>query len=146
MPYSSMVADGKLEKLHIYGDDYDTPDGTGVRDYIHVVDLAKGHIAALSFIENHTGIEIFNLGTGSGYSVLDVVHAFEQATGVKIPYQIDDRRAGDVSECYASTDKAEKMLNWKAKYNLEQMCNHTWRWQKIGYHKIYQQNKDCDCR
>lgn len=133
MPYISMVADGRLEKLHIFGDDYPTPDGTGVRDYIHVVDLAKGHIAALRFLKTHTGVESFNLGTGQGYSVLDVVRAFEKVNGIKIPFTIDSRRAGDIAECYANAEKAAKMLQWKAEYNLEQMCKDTWHWQQTGY-------------
>ena len=110
MPYITQVAVGKLEKLHVFGNDYDTHDGTGVRDYIHVVDLAKGHVCALKKLEPGSGLSIYNLGTGVGYSVLDIVNSFEEATGVKIPYVIDPRRAGDIAECYSSPEKAEKEL------------------------------------
>lgn len=129
MPYITQVAVGKLEKLTIYGDDYDTPDGTGVRDYIHVVDLAKGHIKALEKIETDTGIDAFNLGTGIGYSVLDVVNSFEKATGIKIPYTIASRRAGDIATCFADASKALDELDWKAEYSLEEMCRDSWNWQ-----------------
>ena len=129
MPYITQVAVGKLEKLTIYGDDYDTPDGTGVRDYIHVVDLAKGHIKALEKIETDTGIDAFNLGTGIGYSVLDVVSSFEKATGIKIPYTIASRRAGDIATCFADASKAVDELDWKAEYSLEEMCRDSWNWQ-----------------
>lgn len=129
MPYITQVAVGKLEKLTIYGDDYDTPDGTGVRDYIHVVDLAKGHLKALEKIETDTGIDAFNLGTGIGYSVLDVVNSFEKATGIKIPYTIASRRAGDIATCFADASKALDELDWKAEYSLEEMCRDSWNWQ-----------------
>jgi len=138
MPYITQVAIGKRDELSVFGDDYDTHDGTGVRDYIHVVDLARGHVCALRAIENKCGLEIFNLGTGHGYSVLDVVKAFEKANGVKIPYVIKPRRAGDVPVCYADVTKAEKILGWRAQFNLEDMCRDSWRWQKNnpnGYNK-----------
>ncbi len=130
MPYITQVAVGKLEKLGVFGDDYDTLDGTGVRDYIHVGDLARGHVKALKAIEDKCGIEIFNLGTGTGYSVLDVVKAFEKANGVKIPYQIKPRRAGDIATCYSDPAKAEKVLGWKAEFGIEDMCRDSWNWQK----------------
>ncbi|MGH4038734.1 MAG: UDP-glucose 4-epimerase GalE [Sphaerochaeta sp.] len=130
MPYITQVAVGKLEKLGVFGDDYDTPDGTGVRDYIHVVDLAKGHVKALKSIDEKCGIEIFNLGTGTGYSVLDVVKAFEKANGVEIPYVIKPRRAGDIATCYSDPSKVEKVLGWKAEFGIEDMCRDSWNWQK----------------
>lgn len=130
MPYITQVAVGKLEQLGVFGDDYDTPDGTGVRDYIHVVDLARGHVKALKSIEDKCGIEVFNLGTGTGYSVLDVVKAFEHANGVKIPYVIKPRRAGDIATCYSDPAKAEKVLGWKAEFGIEDMCRDSWNWQK----------------
>lgn len=130
MPYITRVAVGKLNKLHIYGVDYDTPDGTGMRDYIHVVDLAKGHVKALKAIENNCGVAIYNLGTGKSYSVLEVVHAFEQASGVKIPYVIDPRRAGDIAVCYSDPAKASRELGWKAECDLLTMCRDSWNWQK----------------
>lgn len=130
MPYITQVAIGKREKLFIYGNDYDTHDGTGVRDYIHVVDLAKGHLKALEKIMVSNGVNIFNLGTGTGYSVLDVVLTFETVTGKKIPYQITNRRPGDVDKCYADPSKAYMELDWKAEKNLEDMCRDSWNWQK----------------
>ena len=130
MPYITQVAVGKLDKLHIYGNDYDTPDGTGVRDYIHVVDLARGHVNALKAIENNCGVAIYNLGTGRGYSVLEVVHAFEEASGVKIPYVIEGRRPGDIAVCYSDPSKANRELGWKAEYDLLAMCRDSWNWQK----------------
>ncbi len=130
MPYITQVAAGIRPKLSVFGNDYPTPDGTGVRDYIHVVDLAKGHVAALDYAEGHTGCEVFNLGTGVGYSVLDIVHAFEQANGIHIPYEIAPRRPGDIASCYAATDKAKKLLGWQAEYNLADMCRDSWNWQK----------------
>ena len=130
MPYITQVAAGILDKLSVYGDNYPTPDGTGVRDYIHVVDLSKGHVAALKYADEHTGTEIFNLGTGAGYSVLEMVDAFEKATGVHIPYVIGPRRPGDIAECYASTEKAERILGWKAEKAIEDMCRDSWRWQQ----------------
>lgn len=128
MPYVTQVAIGKLEQVHVYGDDYPTPDGTGVRDYIHVVDLAKGHMAALRDFDK-PGLTTYNLGTGEGYSVLDLIHAFEKANDIKIPYQIDGRRAGDVAVCYADPSKAQEELAWTAQYDLEDMCRDSWRWQ-----------------
>ena len=130
MPYITQVAVGKRPELSIFGNDYDTPDGTGVRDYIHVVDLARGHVCALKAIENKCGIEIFNLGTGHGYSVLDVVRAFERANDIKIPYVMKPRRPGDVPVCYSNADKAEKILGWHAQFDLDDMCRDSWNWQK----------------
>ena len=132
MPYITQVAAGKLERLGVFGDDYDTPDGTGVRDYIHVVDLAKGHVSTLSKVADVPGVHIWNLGTGVGYSVLDVVHAFEKANDLDIPYQIMPRRAGDVACMYASAEKAERELGWKAELGLEDMCRDSWNWQKTN--------------
>ena len=129
MPYIAQVASGKLECLGVFGDDYDTPDGTGVRDYIHVVDLARGHVKTLQATEGSTGVHIWNLGTGKGYSVLEVVKAFEAANDLKINYQIKPRRAGDIAQCYASAEKAEIELGWKAEFDLERMCKDAWRWQ-----------------
>jgi len=129
IPYISQVAVGKLEKLSIFGGDYDTPDGTGVRDYIHVVDLAKGHVKALQALENKPQVLIVNLGTGNGYSVLDMVKAFEKASGKDVPYQIVDRRPGDIATCYADPIYAVERLGWKAEYGLDEMCEDTWRWQ-----------------
>ena len=130
MPYITQVAAGILEKLSVYGNDYPTHDGTGVRDYIHVVDLAKGHVAALKYASEHTGTALFNLGTGKGYSVLDIVHAFEAANNIPIPYVITARRAGDIAECYADTQKAKQLLGWQAYKSLEDMCRDSWRWQQ----------------
>ena len=130
MPYITQVAAGILDHLNIFGDDYPTRDGTGVRDYIHVVDLAKGHVAALDYAATHTGAEAFNLGTGRGCSVLEVVHAFEKANGVKIPYKIAPRRAGDLAEYFAVPEKAERILGWKAQLGIEDMCLDSWNWQK----------------
>ena len=130
MPYITQVAVGKLEKLGVFGNDYDTHDGTGVRDYIHVVDLAKGHVKALKKIEDNSGLSIYNLGTGTGYSVLDIVKNFEEANGVKIPYEIKPRRPGDIATCYADASKAEKELGWKAELGIREMCEDSWRWQK----------------
>ncbi|PAU93971.1 UDP-glucose 4-epimerase GalE [Aliifodinibius salipaludis] len=129
MPYITQVAVGKLEKLSVFGDDYSTPDGTGVRDYIHVVDLAKGHLSALKKLKENPGVVTYNLGTGTGYSVLDVVKAFEKASGKDIPYEITDRRAGDIAINFADPSKAEKELGWKAEYDLVDMCRDSWRWQ-----------------
>lgn len=130
LPYISQVAIGKLEKLSIFGNDYPTKDGTGVRDYIHVVDLAKGHLAALNYIHRNTGCNVWNLGTGEGYSVLEMVKAFEQATGGSVPYQIAPRRAGDIAECWSNPAKAKQELHWQAKLGLSDMMTDTWRWQK----------------
>ncbi|MGY6766211.1 UDP-glucose 4-epimerase GalE [Faecalibacterium prausnitzii] len=129
MPYISQVAVGKREKLYVFGNDYDTHDGTGVRDYIHVVDLVKGHIKALEYLNSNTGVEAFNLGTGTGYSVLDLVKNFSEVNNVDIPYEFTNRRPGDVAVCYANPEKAKKILNWKADYDLRTMCQDTWRWQ-----------------
>ncbi|QAT51116.1 UDP-glucose 4-epimerase GalE [Caproiciproducens sp. NJN-50] len=126
MPYIMKVAVGKLPKLHVYGSDYPTPDGTGVRDYIHVCDLAAGHAKALQALNSISGARAFNLGTGKGSSVLDVVHAFEEASGVKIPYQIDPRRAGDIATCYADPSRAKEELHWEAKFTLSDMCRDSW--------------------
>ena len=130
MPYISQVAVGKLAQLSVYGNDYPTKDGTGVRDYIHVVDLAKGHACAVDFVVKNKGTEVFNLGTGVGYSVLDMIKAFEKASGKPVPYKIVERRPGDIAECYADSTKAKEMLGWTAKYDVNDMCEDTWRWQK----------------
>lgn len=129
MPYIAQVAVGKLPELRVFGDDYPTRDGTGVRDYIHVVDLAKGHLKALDKLKEHPGIVTYNLGTGCGYSVLEVIEAFKEASGKKIPYNIVDRRPGDVASCYADPSLAEKDLYWSAKRSLQLMCSDAWRWQ-----------------
>ena len=129
MTYITQVAVGKLKELGVFGNDYDTPDGTGVRDYIHVVDLAKGHVKALKKIGENPGLAIYNLGTGKGYSVLDIVKNFEAATGLKIPYVIKPRRAGDIATCYCDASKAEKELGWKAENGIREMCEDSWRWQ-----------------
>ena len=137
MPYIAKVAVGKLEKVHVFGNDYPTPDGTGVRDYIHVVDLARGHVCAIKKLETNCGLFICNLGTGKGYSVLDVIHAFEKACGKPIPYVIEARRPGDIAECYADPTKARNELGWVAEYGIEEMCADSWNWQKKnpdGYH------------
>ena len=127
-PYIAKVAIGELKEVGVFGNDYDTPDGTGVRDYIHVVDLAKGHVAAISKIKD-SGVYTYNLGTGVGYSVLDVIHAYEKACGHAIPYAIKPRRAGDIAACYADASKAEKELGWKAQYGIDEMCASSWNWQ-----------------
>ncbi len=129
IPYITQVAVGKLKELAVFGNDYDTIDGTGVRDYIHVVDLAKAHVASLKRFEKGTGISIYNLGTGTGYSVLQMVDAFAKASGQDIPYAIKDRRPGDIASCYARADKALAELGWKTEYDLERMCTDSWRWQ-----------------
>lgn len=129
LPYISQVAIGKLEKLSVYGDDYETHDGTGVRDYIHVVDLALGHLKAIEYASGHKGAETVNLGTGTGYSVLDMVKAFEKVNNVKIPYKIVERRPGDIAKCYADPQKAKQVLGWSATHTLEDMCKDTWNWQ-----------------
>ena len=129
-PYITQVAVGKLKEVGVFGNDYNTPDGTGVRDYIHVVDLAIGHVKALKKIEENAGLCIYNLGTGHGYSVLDIVKNFEKANDVKIPYVIKPRRAGDIATCYSNADKAEKELGWKAENGILEMCADSWRWQK----------------
>ena len=130
MPYITQVAVGKREKLSVFGDDYDTPDGTGVRDYIHVVDLARGHVKALAAIEKGCGAAVYNLGTGRGYSVLEIVRAFEEATGVPVPYVIAPRRPGDIAACWSDPGKAERELGWKAELGLKEMCRDSWNWQK----------------
>ena len=132
IPYISQVAVGKLEKLSIFGGDYDTPDGTGIRDYIHVVDLAKGHVKALQALKGKPQVLIVNLGTGNGYSVLDMVKAFERASGKNIPYQIVNKRPGDIAICYADPAYAKEKLDWKAEYELDVMCEDSWRWQSIN--------------
>lgn len=132
VPYVAQVAIGKLKCLGVFGDDYDTPDGTGVRDYIHVVDLAKGHVAAIKKLEEKKGVLIYNLGTGKGYSVLDVVHAFEKACGKKIPYEVKPRRPGDIATCYADPAKAKAELGWEAENGIEEMCADSWRWQSMN--------------
>lgn len=129
MPYIAQVAVGKREKLGVFGNDYDTPDGTGVRDYIHVVDLANGHVKAVNYILTNPGLDVINLGTGKGYSVLDMVKAFSKACGRDLPYEIKPRRAGDVAMCYADPSKAERVLGWKAERGLDEMCQDSWRWQ-----------------
>ena len=129
VPYIAQVAVGKLNCLGVFGDDYDTPDGTGVRDYIHVVDLAKGHVAAIKKLEEKKGVLIYNLGTGHGYSVLDVIHAYEKACGKELPYVIDPRRPGDIAQCYCDPGKAARELGWKADLGIEEMCCDSWRWQ-----------------
>ena len=128
MPYVAQVASGKLQQINVFGNDYPTPDGTGVRDYIHVVDLALGHIKAIEKIKN-PGVYIYNLGTGNGYSVLDMIHAFEKACGKKLPYRIAPRRSGDVAACYASPEKAKRELDWEAKFGIDEMCASQWNWQ-----------------
>ena len=132
MPYVSQVAIGRRDHLTVFGDDYDTPDGTGVRDYIHVVDLAQAHVLAVRYAEAHKGCEVFNIGTGKGSSVLEIVHAFEKACGHSIPYVIGPRRAGDLATVYADTAKAREVLGFTAKYDLERMCADTWRWQSMN--------------
>lgn len=129
MPYIAQVAIGKLKKLLVFGNDYNTHDGTGVRDYIHVVDLALGHVRALDYVMTHKGEEAINLGTGNGYSVLDLVKAFEEANGVRIPYQIVGRRSGDIDVCYSDSSKAELLFEWKAERSIKDMCRDSWRWQ-----------------
>ncbi len=130
MPYITQVAVGKREELGVFGNDYDTPDGTGVRDYIHVCDLAAGHVCALKTIERNQGLAIYNLGTGHGYSVLDVVKAFEKANNLKVKYSIKPRRPGDIATCYCNPAKAKAELGWEAKYGIEEMCRDSWNWQK----------------
>ncbi len=126
MPYIMKVAAGKIDHLGVFGNDYPTHDGTGVRDYIHILDLASGHADALTYAKDHKGVEVFNLGTGTGYSVLDLVEAFKKVNGVDVPYQFTARRDGDIATCYASPEKAEKLLHWKAKYSVDDMCRDAW--------------------
>jgi len=130
MPYICQVASGKLDHLRVFGNDYPTRDGTGERDYIHVMDLAEGHLCALDYAMQHQGVEIFNLGTGTPYSVLDIVHAFEKANGLTIPYEITPRRPGDIAVCYADPTRAREQLHWQAKRDLTAMCRDAWNWQK----------------
>ena len=132
MPYVTQVAVGKLKELGVFGNDYDTPDGTGVRDYIHVVDLAKGHVKAIQKLEKcpDIGVKAYNLGTGIGYSVLDVIENFSKACGKQIPYEITERRPGDIAECYANASLAKEELGWEAEYGIKEMCEDTWNWQK----------------
>ena len=130
MPYITQTAAGIRPRLRVYGGDYPTPDGTCIRDYIHISDLAEGHAAALRYAFDHTGAEVFNLGTGRGASVLEVIRAFERATGIRIPYEITGRRPGDVPVCYANVDKAARVLGWRAQKSLEDMCRDAWRWQQ----------------
>ena len=138
MPYISQVAVGRREKLTIFGNDYPTPDGTCTRDYIHVVDLAKGHVKAIEYIFDHKGTEVFNLGTGTPYSVTEIVETFEKVNGIKVNHVYGPRRAGDLAECYANSDKALRILGWKTEKSLADMCRDSWNWQKNnpnGYHK-----------
>ena len=129
VPYIAQVAVGKLEKLHVFGGDYPTSDGTGVRDYIHVVDLARGHVAAIEKVSQNCGLFVCNLGTGKGYSVLDILHAYEKACGKELPYVMDPRRPGDIAACYADPQKAWDEMGWKAQYGIEEMCASSWKWQ-----------------
>lgn len=138
VPYVTQVAVGKLEYLHVFGDDYDTPDGTGVRDYIHVVDLAIGHVKAIEHMKDKEGVKIYNLGTGNGYSVLDIIHAFEKVVGKPIPYKVEERRSGDIGTCYADPSHAKEGLDWVATRDLQKMCEDAWRWQSNnpnGFHE-----------
>ncbi|MDA2489413.1 GDP-mannose 4,6-dehydratase, partial [Bacillus cereus] len=139
MPYVTQVAVGKLKELSVFGNDYPTKDGTGVRDYIHVVDLANGHVKALEKVLSTTGVDAYNLGTGMGYSVLEMVEAFEKVSGKKVPYKITERRPGDVAVCFADASKAKRELGWEATRGLEEMCADSWKWQsnnKNGYLKV----------
>ncbi|HML45719.1 MAG TPA: UDP-glucose 4-epimerase GalE [Clostridia bacterium] len=133
LPYVAKVAAGKLEKVHVYGNDYDTPDGTGVRDYIHVMDLACGHVAALDYVCKHAGVEAVNLGTGKGTSVLEIIRAYEKACGHALPYVIDPRRPGDIATCYADPEKAKRLFGWTARHSIEDMCEDGWRFAKGRY-------------
>ncbi len=133
LPYVAMVAAGKLEKVHVFGGDYPTHDGTGVRDFIHVVDLAKGHVKAVQYLEKNTGCEAFNLGTGNGYSVLDIIRTFSEVNNIEIPYVIDPRRPGDVAENYADPSKSAQMLGWKAEFDLNRMCKDAWRFAEQNF-------------
>ncbi|NWG38562.1 MAG: UDP-glucose 4-epimerase GalE [Hydrogenophilaceae bacterium] len=132
MPYIAQVASGRREYLNVFGNDYPTPDGTGVRDYIHVVDLARGHVRALDVVAQTSGVRVWNLGTGHGYSVLDMVRAFGRACGHEVPYRIVGRRPGDIAQCWADPSRAERELNWRAQYDLARMCEDTWRWQSMN--------------
>ena len=132
LPYVAQVAIGRRPSVGVFGNDYDTPDGTGVRDYIHVVDLAMGHVKAVEKITEHPGVKIYNLGTGNGYSVLDVIEAFGKACGHAVPYEIKPRRAGDIATCYADASLAKRELGWEAKYGINEMCADAWRWQSMN--------------
>jgi len=132
LPFVAQVAIGRLPELGVFGDDYDTPDGTGVRDYIHVVDLARGHVKALQKFEDEPAVRVYNLGTGKGYSVLEIVHAFERACGHEVPYTIKPRRPGDIATCYCDPGKAKKELGWEAEYGIDEMCADSWRWQSMN--------------
>ena len=145
MPYITQVAVGKLKELRVFGNDYDTPDGTGVRDYIHVVDLAKGHVKALKKLEDNSGLSIYNLGTGKGYSVLDIVKNFEAATGVKIPYVITPRRPGDIATCYSDATKAKEELGWEAENGIRERCEDSWRWQSNNHNGYEDYDIDIKC-
>ena len=132
VPYVAKVAVGQLDHINVFGDDYPTPDGTGVRDYIHVVDLARGHVSALNYMRGKHGVHVFNLGTGHGYSVLDVIHAFERACGKELPYEICPRRDGDIAETYCDASKAKELMGWEAQYDIDDMCAHSWNWQSMN--------------
>ena len=132
VPYVAKVAVGQLDHINVFGDDYPTPDGTGVRDYIHVVDLARGHVSALNYMRGKHGVHVFNLGTGHGYSVLDVIHAFERACGKELPYEICLRRDGDIAETYCDASKAKELMGWEAQYDIDDMCAHSWKWQSTN--------------
>ena len=132
VPYVAKVAVGQLDHINVFGDDYPTPDGTGVRDYIHVVDLARGHVSALNYMRGKHGVHVFNLGTGHGYSVLDVIHAFERACGKDLPYEICPRRDGDIAETYCDASKAKELMGWEAQYDIDDMCAHSWKWQSTN--------------
>ena len=132
LPYVAQVAIGKLQSVGVFGDDYDTPDGTGVRDYIHVVDLAVGHVKAINKIKENPGVKVYNLGTGKGYSVLDVIKAFSKACGHDVPYVIKERRAGDIATCYSDASLAKKELGWEAQYDIDEMCADSWKWQTMN--------------
>ena len=132
VPYVAKVAVGQLDHINVFGDDYPTPDGTGVRDYIHVVDLARGHVSALNYMRGKYGVHVFNLGTGHGYSVLDVIHAFERACGKELPYEICPRRDGDIAETYCDASKAKELMGWEAQYDIDDMCAHSWKWQSTN--------------
>ena len=136
MPYIAQVAAGKLPHVNVYGNDYPTPDGTGIRDYIHVVDLAEGHLAALDYVNNHQGWDVFNLGTGHGISVLEMISSYEQANGQEIAYQIKGRRKGDIASCYTKVEKLQDLLQWRARYALNQMCQSSWLWQNMRYGSV----------
>jgi len=132
VPYIAQVAAGKLPHINVYGNDYPTPDGTGIRDYIHVIDLAEGHLAALAYVQNHQGWDVFNLGTGHGVSVLEMISSYQQTSSQEIAYQIKSRRKGDIASCYTKVDKSQDLLNWRAQYALGQMCQSSWLWQNMG--------------